>query len=36
MLVRKLVVGDLQTNCYVLGDEESKEGLVIDPGGDSQ
>lgn len=34
MLVKKLVVGDLQTNCYVLGDEESKEGAVIDPGGD--
>ena len=34
MLVRKLVVGDLQTNCYVLADEKSKEGLVIDPGGD--
>jgi len=36
MLVRKLVVGDLQTNCYVLGDEESREGVVIDPGGDCQ
>jgi hydroxyacylglutathione hydrolase len=34
MLVKKLVVGDLQTNCYILGDEESKEGIVIDPGGD--
>ena len=34
MLVKKLVVGDLQTNCYVLGDEKSKEGVVIDPGGD--
>ena len=36
MLVRKLVVGDLQTNCYVLGDEKSKEGAVIDPGGDPE
>ena len=36
MLVRKLVVGDLQTNCYVLGDEKSKEGVVIDPGGDPE
>lgn len=33
MLIRKLVVGDLQTNCYILGDEKSKEGVVIDPGG---
>jgi glyoxylase-like metal-dependent hydrolase (beta-lactamase superfamily II) len=36
MLVRKLVVGDLQTNCYVLGDEKSKQGVVIDPGGDPE
>jgi len=34
MLVKKLVVGELQTNCYVLGDEKSKEAVVIDPGGD--
>ncbi len=34
MQVRKLVVGDLQTNCYILGDEKTKEGVVIDPGGD--
>ncbi len=34
MVIKKLVVGDLQTNCYVLGDEKSKEGVVIDPGGD--
>jgi glyoxylase-like metal-dependent hydrolase (beta-lactamase superfamily II) len=34
MLVRKLVVGDLQTNCYILWDEKSKKGAVIDPGGD--
>lgn len=34
MLVKKLVVGDLQTNCYILGDEKTKEGVVIDPGGD--
>jgi hydroxyacylglutathione hydrolase len=36
MLVKKLVVGDLQTNCYILGDEKSKEGIVIDPGGDPE
>jgi glyoxylase-like metal-dependent hydrolase (beta-lactamase superfamily II) len=29
-----LVVGPLETNCYILGDEKSKEGVVIDPGGD--
>jgi glyoxylase-like metal-dependent hydrolase (beta-lactamase superfamily II) len=36
MLVRKLIVGDLQTNCYILGDEKTKEGVVIDPGGDPE
>lgn len=29
-----LVVGPLETNCYILGDEKSKEAVVIDPGGD--
>lgn len=36
MLIRKLVVGDLQTNCYIVGDEKTKEGVVIDPGGDPE
>lgn len=36
MLVKKLVVGDLQTNCYILGDEKSKEGVLIDPGGEPE
>lgn len=32
MLLRIYVVGPLQTNCYVVGDEETREVLVIDPG----
>lgn len=31
-MLRKLVVGPYQVNCYILGCRETKEGLVIDPG----
>lgn len=34
MILRILRVGPLETNCYILGDEQSKEAVVIDPGGD--
>lgn len=34
MLLKKFVVGPLETNCYVFGDEESREVVVIDPGGE--
>ena len=33
MIIATLPVGLIQTNCYVVGCEETKEGLVIDPGG---
>jgi len=33
MIVKKLVVGPLQTNCYIVGCEETKKGAVVDPGG---
>ena len=32
MLIRRLTVGMVQTNCYFLGDEGSKKAAVIDPG----
>lgn len=32
MIVESIVVGPLQVNCYVLGCEETGEGVVIDPG----
>lgn len=32
MLLQSFVVGQLQANCYAVGDEESREVLVIDPG----
>jgi glyoxylase-like metal-dependent hydrolase (beta-lactamase superfamily II) len=34
MILKILIVGELQTNCYILGDEKTKQGVVIDPGGD--
>ncbi|MEM7033465.1 MAG: MBL fold metallo-hydrolase [Chloroflexota bacterium] len=32
MIVKQLPVGPIQTNCYIAGCEETKEGVVIDPG----
>ena len=32
MLVERLTVGPLDVNCYILGDESSKEAIIIDPG----
>ena len=36
MIIIPLVVGDLATNCYVVGDPDTKKGIVIDPGGHAQ
>jgi hydroxyacylglutathione hydrolase len=36
MLLETLTVGPLQCNCYLLGCEETREALVIDPGDDVQ
>ncbi|MBI2852952.1 MAG: MBL fold metallo-hydrolase [Chloroflexi bacterium] len=35
MILERLEVGPLATNCYVVGDKASHEGMVIDPGGDA-
>jgi len=34
MIQKVLSVGMLESNCYILGDESSREAVVIDPGGD--
>ena len=34
MLIKKIVVGPLESNCYLAGDESTKEIFIIDPGGD--
>ncbi|MBI5408271.1 MAG: MBL fold metallo-hydrolase [Nitrospirae bacterium] len=32
MIIKKLVVGPLDENCYVVGDEKTKQAIVIDAG----
>ena len=34
MIIRIMPVGIIQTNCYIVGCEETQQGVVIDPGGD--
>ena len=34
MILRKMELGSFGTNCYIVGDEVTKEGMIIDPGDD--
>ena len=34
MLIKKIIVSPLESNCYLAGDEGTKEIFIIDPGGD--
>ncbi len=36
MIVRKLEVGPFATNCYIVGSESTKEGMIIDPADEAQ
>ena len=36
MLIRKLTVGPYASNCYIVGDEATKEGMIIDPGANAR
>jgi glyoxylase-like metal-dependent hydrolase (beta-lactamase superfamily II) len=36
MILKMLQTGPLQVNCFILGDEETKEAGVFDPGGDAE
>lgn len=36
MILKRLEVGPLGTNCYILGCEQTLKGAVIDPGGDAR
>lgn len=32
MIIEKLIVGPLENNCFIIADENTKEGLIVDPG----
>jgi len=32
MIIKNIVVGPLEVNCYILGCEDTKEAVIIDPG----
>lgn len=36
MILKVFSVGLIGTNCYICGDEESKKGVIIDPGADAE
>ena len=33
MFIEKLTVGDMGSNCYITADKETKDAVIIDPGG---
>ncbi len=35
MILKKMEVGVYSANCYIIADEQSREGIIIDPGGDA-
>ncbi len=36
MILKNLVVGPLAANCYIVGSEPNKEGMMIDPGAEAE
>jgi len=36
MMIEKLAVGAYAANCFIIGDESSKVGIVVDPGGEAE
>ncbi len=36
MYFKKLVVGPLNTNCYIIGSEKTDEAVIVDPGGEPE
>lgn len=36
MIIKKLEVGAIGANCYIVGSEQAKEGIIIDPGDEAE
>ena len=36
MIIKRLVTGPFATNCYIVGSESNKEGMIIDPGDEAE
>ncbi len=36
MIFKRLVVGPFASNCYIIGSESNKEGVIIDPGAEAE
>jgi len=36
MIIKRIVVGLLETNCYLVADEKTKEAVIIDPGDEAE
>ncbi|MFH1651483.1 MAG: MBL fold metallo-hydrolase [Chloroflexota bacterium] len=36
MILKRMVGGPFATNCYLVGSEKTKEGIIIDPGDDAE
>ena len=32
MILKKMILGPLESNCYIIADERTKEALIVDPG----
>ncbi|MFC1917739.1 MBL fold metallo-hydrolase [Chloroflexota bacterium] len=35
MILKRLVVGPYASNCYIIGSEKTREGIIIDPGAEA-
>ena len=36
LILKRLVVGPYASNCYIIGSESTREGIIIDPGGEAE